>query len=165
MPQFAFKLMSGGYECKDPTKKNEDGSPVKLKYKIGDIIETDIDLAKKFGPEQFLLVAAGPRAKKPLLPTANVPPKEPAPPPPVPPGQQAGTTADNDQDPRGSEGGDDPATAAELTEAADKGSPIDQYEPLEQKTVAQLKEIAETEEIDISGLKHKDEIVKALRAV
>lgn len=155
-----FKLLVGQHIQADPDSEALTAEQVKAgmrrpsrTYKEGEIVESDIDLAKKHGRTKFELVSGSPKKSKISAGSS------------VAPGGQVSTGF------QATEGGVT-GVASESTEDEDgeeeivkKASPLDEtVDGLQEMTVAQLKDVAENDGISLQGVHSKGDIIEAIRA-
>lgn len=147
-----FKLLAGQHVQADKTAK-----PVKVtapdgtvsekypskRYVRGDVVESDDDLAAKHGAGKFMMISdRGRRGAKGTALDEEAARKAPLSPPPL-------------EDPKAKK-------AAKPVEAEEPAE--DDGDELDGMTVAELRELAEEEEVDLSGVHLKAEIVEKIRA-
>ncbi len=136
-----FKILTGVHSFKNP-KAGEPNQPKSVKYEVGDVFESDIDLVRRYGPERFAYVAdvRPVTAPKPVTPLVEPPA------PKVEPGTVIVAPPESE------------ATAADGEPTLDAA-----WGDLEKKTKDELLEIGEAEEVDLSRCKTKHEMVDLLR--
>lgn len=156
-----FKLLIGQHIGADPDSEALTAEQIKAgvrrpsrTYKEGDIVESDIDLAKRHGFSKFELVSGIPKKSKASAGSS------------VAPGGQVSTGF------QATEGG---VTGVASEPVEDEGSskdsddddatpPDEAADGLQEMTVAQLKDVAEEDGISLQGVHSKGDIIEAIRA-
>lgn len=133
--KYRFKLLRGDYTDPDGVRHHPGTASA--------FVDSDEDLAKRFGREMFMLVGGGERDSRNFIPPTGVP--------------------DLDK-PESQLHGDGTADAnAEGTTVGNVNAPQNLAE-LEGMTVDQLKDFAAGEEIDLTGAHKKAEILDRIKA-
>lgn len=178
-----YKLLVGLHVGADysgkPTKaRDADGNEAERypsrAYKPGEVVDSDVDLEARFGPEKFKRVGEGTRRRA----SASTKKGDPAPDvlmrsPAVAPGGQVAegfqeTTTGPDGKPVS--GAARPETVEKiLGRARAEDAPgvgedaAEEDDGLESHSVKDLREMAEADEVDLAGAHRKDDIVAAIR--
>lgn len=157
-----FKLLIGQHIGADPDSEALTAEQIKAgvrrpsrTYKEGDIVESDIDLAKRHGFSKFELVSGIPKKSKASAGSSVAPGGQ------VSTGFQAtegGVTGVASEPPEEDEEDGDEEIAKKSS-----SSPDETADGLQEMTVAQLKDVAEEDGISLHGIHSKGDIIEAIR--
>jgi hypothetical protein len=187
-----FKLLLGshiqaepGWEPSDEEKEDAKMRGTKPRapsrfYRPGEIVETDLDLVARFGPEKFQLISGTPKDTKKVVPrpgedmrfppvkeadpegggpAGQLPHQQPYPRPIVPSTREE----ELDESERGAVEAQDEQKKAGQRAQQQKDKKSKDDPDFDTMTLKQLQEYAEEEEIDLKGARTKDEVLKAVK--